>query len=147
MYHFSKSSYCLPPLIKEVLLGFILCGCRMKFHFLSASLLLCQILVFKRRCLCVNFQTTIFIDPILSDPLWYSLTGSYPFALYHLFIRGGGAKLEVWVDLNAWVCVGLHDAISARNIYCAKSNPETDAHYIYWVRKGIKDQDLRITQE
>ena len=39
----------------------------------------------------------------------------------------------------------VHDAIFAQNNYCAKPNPETDAHYGSWFHNGLGYQAPHIT--
>ena len=71
--------------------------------------------------------------------------GLYPWFLLRTFVREDGAKLEVGVDSNGWVSVGMRNAILAQNIYCAKPNLDPDAHSGSQVRKVLGDQAPWIT--
>ena len=57
------------------------------------------------------------------------------------------AKLGQGVDLNGWVWGGVHNTILARDINCAKPNPEADAQSGYWVCKELDTRAVQSTWE
>ena len=59
----------------------------------------------------------------------------------------GWRKTRGRVVIKWWVSVCLCNVILAQNIYCAKPNPDPDAHSSYRVRKVIVDQYPRSTME
>ena len=129
---------------KEALLDFMLYGCRLRFHFPSISLIFTP-----NTGLYTPISPCYFPNGHIyfSNTLQSSPVGFYPCEASCTIVAVGDAKLEVWVDLNGWVRVGVRDEIFARNVYCAKPNTNTDAHYGSRSRKGFGAQATRSTLE
>ena len=53
----------------------------------------------------------------------------------------------MWIDSNGWLRVCVIDVILVQNNYCAKPNPDTDAHYGYRVCNELEYQASRSTLE
>ena len=114
------------------------------------SFVLRQIPVFIRRFLHVPFLMVHFIYlffsyslqfcSVLSYSIWWVRTlMSHP---NHPSGGGSGLKLEIW--MSARVSARF---ILVRNDYCAKPNPEPDAHPGYWVHIGLWDRPSWSTLE
>ena len=78
----------------------------------------------------------------------YPLTPSYPSTVgfggcyvreYRCSKQGG-----MGVDLNGWVCIGVHKTILAQNFYCAKPNPKPNSQYESHFFKRLGTQSPRI---
>ena len=101
-------------------------------HFYFFSLIFQVVTVQWLNCRNLKDELNLFhngggVVYLLQSELSYS-TRQYPFASSRTSVRGGGSKLDLWVDSNGWVRVCVRDAIFARNNYCFKPNPEPDAH-------------------
>ena len=136
-----------PSTYKEALLDFILCDFSLQFNFPSASLiftpntgLYTPISPWSLPNVPPPFSDIFQSSPILSD-------GFVILCIVPYVCQGGGAKLEVWMDLNGWVHVCVRNAILARNNYCTKTNPELDSHSGSWIHNGLGNQALWNTLE
>ena len=114
-------------------------------------------MVFICQFICVSLLLIRFIPLFLSDSLrsfsilYYSVK-CIDIIVCHLICpsvgRGGsGLKLEMWMDSNGWVRVWVSDAILAKNNYCAKPNPDPNAHAGSQVRNVLGYWDPRSTLE
>ena len=127
-----------------MLLDFILCDCRLRFHFPSVSLIFMPnpgLYMPISPCSLPNGQLSY------SGILQSSPVGPYHCASSRPSVRGGDTKRDVRVDLNGWVRVCVRDAILVRNIYCSKPNPKPNAHSDYWFRSGLEARAPRINLE
>ena len=126
---------------KDVLLDSMLCGCRLRFCFLSESFLFMPNPGINTPMSPCSLPNGLLFTPILSY-------GSVPLSAVPSVHRlVGDAKQEGGVDFNGWVRAGVRDAVFLRNIYFAKPNPEPNAHSGSRVWKGLGDRALRKTLE
>ena len=127
----------------------MLCDCRLWFRFLSVSFLFMPnpslytpMYIFSLPNSNLSLYNFLLSSPIVS----YGFVPLY-IILPIRWAGGSGAKPEIWVDSNGWVCVGVSDAILAQNIHCNKPNtkPDVQSGSQFW--KGFRDISPHINLE
>ena len=100
----------------------------------------------------VRFIPIFLSDSLRSFSILYYSVKCIDIIVCHLICpsvgRGGsGLKLEMWMDSNGWVRVWVSDTILVQNNYCAKPNPNPNAHAGSQVRNGLGYWALSSTLE